>query len=296
MIVAAFSYLYTKRQFPARGILAWAVLSEEGSYTVRKEAVRRLARLFNISATNARVLLRRGEGIFWRLTSRNVRPYSSHRLWLAVAAESNVPEDEYVNVPEEALLSIAVMRAYLAQPALTRGPTKPVSVAVSAQLLERGRRAVGNYRKRLACAGRLQAIPQYERLREQQLNFHAPPIENGEFVNKGWIYRRTADIVVITNSMGDILTWPVHRVKGRTLAPRRYFIETKQLERWVARGKSLAKDAVLRIFDDWVAVTNVLNAVRENVIYTTIPLYRAQNVHRKPPLVKPPGMAYSNSR
>jgi hypothetical protein len=212
-----------------------------------------------------------------------------------VAKQSNVPEEEYVNVPETALHSIALSRAYLAQPALTRGPKKPVSVAVSAQLLGCGRRAVTTYRSRLAGVGRLKMVPQFERLREETIGRKTPAFQPGEFSSKGWIYRRTADIVLITNGVGDIFTWPVHIVKGRTLAPRKYFTETKHLERWVARGKALAKDAVLLVFKEWLPVTNVLSAVRGELLTNTKALYHAGNVRFEPNLVGSPGIVYGNS-
>ena len=293
MIVPAFAYLYTNRKFPARGILAWAAL-EESSSTRRSWAIGHLARLFNISSVNARVLLRKGDGVFWRLTRRNVIPYSRNRLWATVAKQSTVPQEEYVNVPETALPFIALSRAYLAQPALTRGPKKPVSVAVSAQLLGCGRRAVTTYRSRLAGAGRLKMIPQFERLREETIGRKVQTFQPGEFSNKGWIYRRTADIVLITNGVDDILTWPIHIVKGRVLAPRKYFAETKHLERWIAQGKALAKDAVLFVFKEWLPVANVLSAVRGDLYTNTKSLYHAQNVRSERRLVKSFGAVYGN--
>lgn len=292
IVLPAWAYLYTKRQYPARGILAWAVLDE--NIVSRKEAVGGLARLFDISLTNARVLLRKGDGVFWRLSRHNVRRYSSHRLWLAIAAQSNVPEDEYVSVPEDAILSISIMRAFLAQPALTRGPDKPVSVAMSAQLLGCSKRAVTTYRQRLVCAGRVEIVPQFIRLREQKLSMHAPPLTEGEFVKKGWIYRRTSDVILVKNSLGDILTWPVHKVTARSIRPRRYFTETRNLERWVAKGKAIAKDAVLRVFQEWIPVTNVLSVVRGQVLLSILDSHHAGNVRSEPGLVEFGERVYSN--
>ncbi len=259
--VPAWSYLYTKQRYPARGIIAWAVLVGDGESSVRNVVLGRLAQLFNISHKNTRVLLCKGNGVFWRLTRKRVIPYSHKRLWTGVAGESVVAEDDLVGIDEAALTSIASTRAWLAQPALTRGPTKPISVTTSACLLERSPRAVTEYRRRLVSQNRLLVIPQYERIREHILNLRAEPLQAGEFVNKGWIYRRCADIVLVRNSVGDFITWSVFS-KGRTLAPRRYFEDSKQLERWVAQGRSVDKDAVIKIFDEWVSVANVLRGVR----------------------------------
>ena len=275
--VPAWSYLYTRRQFPARGIIAWAVLAgNESSSDNRRVFAGQLARLFSISLTNARVLLRRGNGVFWRLTRRRVLLYSRRRLLNAVRQESCVDETALVGVEPDALHSVKQMRAFLAQPTLSRGPTKPVSVATSAALLCRSHRAVTDYRTCLAATGRLLVVPQYERLREHQLNLRAKALGPGEFINKGWVYRRCSDIVVLRNSMGDVISWPV-RIQGK-LQPRRYFSNAKQLERWIAKGRKVARDAVVKVFDDWVSVANVLRVVRGTYIYEYGDLYPAQNV------------------
>jgi hypothetical protein len=260
MPVPAWSYLYTKQQYPARGIIAWAVLVGDGESSYRNVVPGRLARLFDISLTNARMLLRRGDGVFWRLTRKRVLPYSRQRLWKAVAGQSVVAEDELVGIDPKALSSIAATRAWLAQPALTRGPIKPISIGTSACLLDRSPRAVSAYRSHLVGRGRLLVIPQYERIREHVLSLRAEPLEPGDFVNKGWIYRRCADVVLVKNSVGDFVTWAVYH-KGRTLAPRRYFESSKQLEQWTARGRPVAKDVVIKVYDEWVSVANVSSVV-----------------------------------
>lgn len=272
MTVPAFAYLYTKRNFPARGIIAWATLGEYGDAWRRPDAVHHLARLFNISKVNARILLHRGNGTFWRLTKRAVRPYSRKRLWERVKSESNVLEEEYVGLPTAAFTSIGLMRAYLAQPVLTRGPDRPCSVGLSARLLGRGERSVTTYRSRLKVSGRLKTVPQYLRLRQQELRLGAPPLATGEFIKDGQVYQRTADIVLLINSIGETVQWTGYHNKKRRLAPRRYFEKTRYLEAWIQKGRQISATALLKQGEDWILVANVFHGVsRERSHYISTP-------------------------
>ena len=131
----------------------------------RADAVYFLAERLGISGTNARILLRRGEGLFWTLYRRRVRAYSLERLWQTVQRVSVVARKPRVAVPTAALRSVRATRAYLAQAALSRGPGKPVAVEASARLLGCGRRTVANYRQCLVAGGRMQVRQQWHKLR-----------------------------------------------------------------------------------------------------------------------------------
>ena len=265
IVLPAFFYMYTSREYPARGAVAWAVLQEAGGSIRRAEAVRLLGERLGISGTNARILLRRGEGLFWTLYRRKVRAYSLERLWRAVAHLSVVARGQRVAVPTAALRSVRATRAYLAQAALSRGPGKPVAVEASARLLGCGRRTVANYRQCLVAGGRMQVHPQWHKLRPASMKMGAAPLGPGEFIKGGDVYKRGPDVPVLLNGAGEAVLLEPNVQSTARPQPRRYFHSLRQVQEWAARGREVAVNALIRIYhgarEEWEPIANVLSAV-----------------------------------
>ena len=209
MILPAWSYLY-----PARGIVSWAALP---SRTRRSDATWQLAQLFGVGEDVTRRLLHDGDRRLWRLTKRDVMPFRKTRLWRAIASLSNVVEGEYVSVPDSALSSLQLTRAYLSQPVLTQGPEQPVSLEECARRLGRSQRAVSEYRRLLASKGRLEIVPVAVKVREQVLSLHAPRLVSGEYIEDGWVCQRGHDVIVIKDRQGELVSWTFKRTEVEAL-------------------------------------------------------------------------------
>jgi hypothetical protein len=248
--IPAWAYCYAKRPHPSRGILFWCLLrhrfGDEAQPPIR-QATAYLTAATGLTRYNVRKQLRLGVGTFW---SNRLRLRSWEELAAAVAAESCASLTQPLLVPLEIFRrSLQEQRAWLSQPALTRG-AKPCSLDYSARELGRQRRSVTVYRRLLRLAGRLRTIPHYQKVRER----HGGNIETctlwpanaREFARKDGIYRRLPDIVLLMNASGeliDILANP-----ERTRRPdlkRRYFTNSEEYEEWKGRGRPASSDPVL---------------------------------------------------
>ncbi len=246
-----FAYLYTRKEYPARGIAAWAVLRQ---YYPRRwlgwlDAQHTLRKVFGISAHHVRLLMYAGEGTFWRRRGSTIQLVTVDDLW---KDESVVEPKEIVLVPVEALQTVSSLRAYLSQTVLTRGD-KPVSLAYSAKQLARGLRAVTSYRAILLARGLLKIDRQYVRRGQVpgrlRIDTRLANPCSGEFEKGFHLWQRIPDIVTLVEGTVELRA-KVPAAAGTRMRPRRYFSTRLELERWQECGLPLADDALVASITD----------------------------------------------
>ena len=274
IVFPRFAYLYTRKEYPARGIAAWAVMRQE--YPRRwmgwLDAQRLLRRAFGISSRHVRLLLYKGEGTFWRRRGNIVELFTVDDLWAGVHNESVVEAKAIVMVPLDALRTVRTIRAYLSQTVLTRGD-KPVSLAYSAKRLARGLRSVTTYRALLVARGLLKIDKQYVRRNKMPgvltLDTPLPNPCSGQFEKGQHMWQRLPDIVTLVGQTIELRArMPA---AASEIRPRRYFNNTRELERWEMSGLPLSEDALVseitegRPSGEW---TNLLRGNRR-VEYTS---------------------------
>lgn len=265
--IPAFFYRYSGRGQPTRAALAWAVLRKHSLphfKLPKRQAARIVAEALAITPHSARRLLAQGEGVFWQKKGPFYHLTSSGDLW---QKDSPVARGMNLEMPEEvARGSLELVRAWLAQAALSRGREVPTSRIYSAKILHRHQRSVTRYRRVLKDHGFLDQVPQYINVGPMKLGptlkeSRLPDKKNGwEFVWKGDIYRRLPDIVILLGPEGvkDVLANP--ELVG--LPARRYFYSEEQLHRHKARKWRIDSQAMVRVRgrDAWVPIQTNLSS------------------------------------
>lgn len=194
----AWSYLYVHQ---ARAMAAWAWLRQRKVRSAgRAQLVRNLAQLFKVTERQARNIIRQGDGLFWE-DGPQVEVTNYEELKDTVLADAWTELDATISLPESALTRLQTLRAYMSQAALTRG-SHPVLRSYSEQLLGVKTSSITSYRNRLKADKRLEAIPRYGKVGKERFG---QEFERNEFTKQGYVWKRLADVIIITNQNGDIV-------------------------------------------------------------------------------------------
>lgn len=169
-------------------------------------------------------------------------------LWLLVRDDCPVGFKNSLNVPREAFRRRALLYAYLAQGALSRGP-KPCSKEYSAGLLQRSLKTVQRYRRVLRGVGVLVAHENFTKIRRYKPKMGVD-FRPGEYLARGYVCRRLPDIIELRRPDGellDILVNPRMLPKAGEGKPRIYFRSPKEAKTWAEAGLPLAEEPVVQL-------------------------------------------------
>ncbi len=257
-----FAYMFLRRPYHSRAIAAWAILrtAGKGRPVTISSGQALLCRLFGVTEKAVRDLRRHPKaGTFWEERNGVFHLQTPAQLWGLVEKESAISGQQFMRIPLSAFRRLVIMKAWIAQSALSRGP-RPCSRAYSAKMIGCGERAVTEYRRLLAAAGFLEAYAQYEdcgKLLTAGTLAQVRVPRGREFVAKGRIRKRLPDIVLLRDGAGkmiDILVNEELAGKGR----KRYH----RGERFVSKAPA-PESLVLVSKNIW---TNVLSADRGDSI------------------------------
>lgn len=193
----AFSYAFTQRgSNHTRAFTTWVLLQKTLLFNLRQRmVVRMICRRMGLSAKQARVIIRHGEGRFWTTVSGTIYPHSSKEVaglvsWLRL---TRYVKRSKIFVPEQALRNLGQLRAHLSLPVITRSDVEPTARAYTAVCLGRTKNTVSIYRRWLREAGFIKTQANYLRLAAEGGTWR-----RGQFIssNGAWMFQRLPDFVL----------------------------------------------------------------------------------------------------
>jgi hypothetical protein len=213
-----------------------------------------------LSSTHVRRMLRAGDGTFWKTARRMLHLQTTLNLWLLVRDDCPVGFKSRLSVPREAFRRRALLYAYLAQGALSRG-SKPCSKGYSAGLLQRSLKTVQRYRRVLRGVGVLVAHENFTKVRRYK-PVMGVDFRPGEYLAGGHVCRRLPDTIELRKPDGellDILVNPRMLPKAGEGQPRIYFRSPKEARAWVEAGLPLAEEPVVQLgaaSQEWMNISD----------------------------------------
>lgn len=197
----AYAYAFIQRGTNhTRTLTAWALLQKTRLRDLqRQQVVRMISRRMGVSAKQARLIIRRGEGRFWTVVCGRVYPRSSGEVAALVGRLrlARYIKRSKIYVPEQALKNLGQLRAHLSLPVISRSDDLPTARAYTAVCLGRTRNTVSIYRRWLRGAGFIRTRANYTRTISPEGAW-----QRGQFLSSegSWLVQRRPDHVVLTGA------------------------------------------------------------------------------------------------